>query len=85
MPPVGHDAARSMISGTKPCSRSARPSARPAIPPPTMRIRLGSPFLECCSPGQNAASKHRFCAGGLYLGLRFGEKPSAQAELAIDG
>jgi hypothetical protein len=43
-PRVGHDVAGSMISGTTPCSRSARPRARPAIPPPTIRIREGTAF-----------------------------------------
>jgi hypothetical protein len=40
-PRFGHHVTRSMISGTTPCSRSARPSARPAIPPPTIRSREG--------------------------------------------
>jgi hypothetical protein len=85
VPPTGPDAVRSMISATVPCWRSARASARPAMPPPTIKMRGGS--------GIRPPTSLRLCAHlsefscdlrGVCLG-RFGldEKLSTQTQLAI--
>ena len=95
VPRVSHGAAHSMISGTTPCSRSARPSARPAIPPTTsgcvatafaFQLLLSPRFLEFRGSRQNPTPRANVGRYGECLGgLRLSEKPSTQTQLAIDG